>query len=699
ERIVPEVEYSFKHVLTQEAIYNMLSRRRRSELHQRVAEAIERLYPNHLREYVEQLAYHYNQAGTSAKSIEYTIKAGQKSGAAYFNDEAIHCVFNALAMLDEMTPDDDTMADYLVDQRLVALTTLGEIHHSIGREAEAERYLRQAIELAQQVDLDKARFIRLYYWLGEVLHWRGHSQEQIRVAQDGMALLAPEDRATTEAALMNQMQAIAYLQLGDVAQFQQLCRQTAAFIRNLPYTEELRPAYLHITISFYDEKRIDEALQWLDYFLTLAESHHDLRAVAETIEHYWGPNFERGNLARSTNNYERVLKIYEDIGDTSRTWRYLGTLVWSALMQGDLEGALRFSKQELAVAEILGVEAFQADSYINLGMVALCRYDWSQAQNAFKQALAYKDQPLWMRWVANYCLGRAYMADGKRVAALDQLQTSMERFSPYVSTYRVGWAFRWWPVFNGILSSLEELFDDTNHFQAYCRRLKETLQTSAAAAAVPEPVSPSCFRPVLTGTTATPLQQWHLVAAEPSTGSPTLVDTFVDDLAPGWRWLDPMADCAYSVNHGLAIHAVNGRDLWHLNHSAPRLLRPVSGDFSIETTLRLPRDDQTDPAAAPSLGGLVIWHSAENYLRLVWGHRGPADVSFEGCLDNQDMIIGRGRLAQSQDDPTPNRITLRLERHGNQIRALCRRDSQSWFSAGEITFSPTTPIEVGLHAI
>ncbi|MCB0197849.1 MAG: tetratricopeptide repeat protein, partial [Anaerolineae bacterium] len=665
----------------------------------RVAEAIERLYPNHLREYVEQLVYHYKQTSVTTKTIDYAIKAGQKSCAAYFNDEAIHYVTKALKMLDDVTPPDKAAADHLTDQRLLALTTLGEIHHSVGREAEAERYLRQAIAIAKQVNLEKSRRVRLYYWLGEVLHWRGHSQEQIQVAQEGMALLAPEDRTTTEAALMNQMQAIAYLQLGDVAQFQQLCRQTAGFIRNLPYTEELRPAYLHITISFYDEKRIDEALQWLDYFLTLAESHHDLRAVAETIEHYWGPHFERGNLAQSTNNYERVLKIYEDIGDTSRTWRYLGALVWSAFMQGDLDAARRFSKQELAVAELLGVEAFRADSYINLGMVAMCHHEWAQAQDAFKQALSYSDQPLWMRWVANYCLGRAYLASGDRAAAIEQFQTPIEHFSPYVSTYRVGWAFRWWPIFSGILSGLEELFDDADHFQAYCRRAIEKLKDAPRTAAIIEPASPSCWSPVLSGPIATPLQQWYLVAAEPSTGSPSLIDTFVDDLAPGWRWLDPLADCDYSVNHGLAIHAVNGRDLWHLNHSAPRLLRPVSDDFSIETTLRLPLDDQTGPAAAPPLGGLVIWHSTENYLRLVWGHRGPADVSFEGCLDNQDIIIGRGRLAPAQDAPTPNRITLRLERHGNYIRALCRRDSQSWFSAGEITFPPTTPIEVGLHAI
>ncbi|MCB0170514.1 MAG: AAA family ATPase [Anaerolineae bacterium] len=703
ERIVPEVEYSFKHVLTQEAIYNTLSRRRRSELHQAVAEAIERLYPDQLREYYEQLVYHYKQTGATLKTIEYALKAGQKSCAAYFNDEAIHYVSKALTMLDDLPPDNDAAAAYLTEQRLVALTTLGEIYHAIGREAEAERRLRQAIDLAQQVNLDQARLIRLYYWLGEVLHWRGHSQEQIRMAQIGMGLLSPADAETTEAALMNQMQAIAYLQLGDVEQFQRLCQRTARFIKALPYTEELRPAYLHITISFYDQKRVAEALAWLDHIATLAEANHDLRAIAEVIEHYWGPHFERGDLANSTTGYRRVLKIYDDIGDKSRTWRYLGALVWSALMQGDLDRARRFSEQELAVAEILGVEAFMADSYINLGMVALCSHDWPQAQAAFEQALGYADQPLWMRWVANYCLGRAYLAGGNRAAALEQFQTPMEHFSPYVSTYRVGWAFRWWPVFIGILSGLDELFDDAAQFQTYCDRLQHQLQASPSTLPVLEPTAPSCWSPVLTGTTAMPLQQWHLIAVAPpgdrSTGEPTFVDAFDHDLAPGWRWRDPLADGSYTVHHGLELHAANGRDLWYINRSAPCLLRPVSGDFTIETTIRLPLAAQTDPATAPPLGGLVLWHTPEQYLRLVWGHRGPADLSFEGCLDDRDVIIGRGRLSQLNASPAQPRIILRLERRGDQVRALGSRDDQSWFSAGEIAFPTTGSVEVGLHAI
>ena len=39
-----------------------------------------------------------------------------------------------------------------------------------------------------------------------------------------------------------------------------------------------------------------------------------------------------------------------------------------------------------------------------------------------------------------------------------------------------------------------------------------------------------------------------------------------------------------SAEEALVLRAVNGRDLWHLNRGAPRLLQPApSGDFAVQT--------------------------------------------------------------------------------------------------------------------
>ena len=56
---VPEREYGFKHVLTQEAAYATLLVRRRRQLHRRSAEALEDLYPERVDELHPVLAHHY----------------------------------------------------------------------------------------------------------------------------------------------------------------------------------------------------------------------------------------------------------------------------------------------------------------------------------------------------------------------------------------------------------------------------------------------------------------------------------------------------------------------------------------------------------------------------------------------------------------------------------------------------------------
>jgi class 3 adenylate cyclase/tetratricopeptide (TPR) repeat protein len=77
--LFPELEYIFKHALTQEVAYESLLKQRRREIHGRIARAIEELYADRLEENYELLAHHYEQSGDGEKAVEYLILAGEKS--------------------------------------------------------------------------------------------------------------------------------------------------------------------------------------------------------------------------------------------------------------------------------------------------------------------------------------------------------------------------------------------------------------------------------------------------------------------------------------------------------------------------------------------------------------------------------------------------------------------------------------------
>jgi class 3 adenylate cyclase/tetratricopeptide (TPR) repeat protein len=88
-RTQPQPEYSFKHVLIQEAAYEGLLLRRRREIHLRVATAIEQLHADRLEEVYGLLAYHYTKAEAWDKSQGYLLEAGRQAGRIAADPETL----------------------------------------------------------------------------------------------------------------------------------------------------------------------------------------------------------------------------------------------------------------------------------------------------------------------------------------------------------------------------------------------------------------------------------------------------------------------------------------------------------------------------------------------------------------------------------------------------------------------------------
>jgi predicted ATPase len=73
----PDLEYLFRHALVQDAAYGSLLKQERRELHGKVGEALEQLYPDRRDELAPVLAMHFEQAGDNDKAINYLIAGGR----------------------------------------------------------------------------------------------------------------------------------------------------------------------------------------------------------------------------------------------------------------------------------------------------------------------------------------------------------------------------------------------------------------------------------------------------------------------------------------------------------------------------------------------------------------------------------------------------------------------------------------------
>ncbi|EHP41322.1 ATP synthase subunit beta [Cupriavidus basilensis OR16] len=99
----PEVEYGFKHGLTQEVAGNSMLSERRSALHERTGRAIEVLFQHQLKEHCSELAHHYSLSGNVAKAVEYLHCAGRQSLERSTHLDAIRQLSAALELLTRLT--------------------------------------------------------------------------------------------------------------------------------------------------------------------------------------------------------------------------------------------------------------------------------------------------------------------------------------------------------------------------------------------------------------------------------------------------------------------------------------------------------------------------------------------------------------------------------------------------------------------
>src|SRR6185437_4355773 len=116
----PEVDYSFKHALTQEVAGHSLLTERRSALHERTAQAIEALFPTRIADYCSELAHHYSLSGNIPKAVEYLHRAAQQALRHAAHPDAMHHLGAALTLLERL-PDTPGRAQW----ELTLLLSLG----------------------------------------------------------------------------------------------------------------------------------------------------------------------------------------------------------------------------------------------------------------------------------------------------------------------------------------------------------------------------------------------------------------------------------------------------------------------------------------------------------------------------------------------------------------------------------------------
>jgi class 3 adenylate cyclase/tetratricopeptide (TPR) repeat protein len=103
----PDATYVFKHALVQDAAYATLLRGPRQVLHLRIADALERHFPELAETQPEIVAHHFGEANKLDKAITYWHRAGEQSIAKSTLNEAVSQLRRSLDLLQHLPEDRD----------------------------------------------------------------------------------------------------------------------------------------------------------------------------------------------------------------------------------------------------------------------------------------------------------------------------------------------------------------------------------------------------------------------------------------------------------------------------------------------------------------------------------------------------------------------------------------------------------------
>jgi tetratricopeptide (TPR) repeat protein len=317
-RLFPDLEYTFKHALTQDVAYGSLPQERRRVLHGRVVEAIEAIEADRLAEQVDRLAHHALRGEVWDKAVAYGRQAGAKALSHSAYREAVTAFEQALGALEHM-PETRATREQGIDLRLAlrsALRPLGDLGRLLA-------VLREAESLAVALD-DPRRLGLVSRFLSNYLYIMGAYDQALTAGQRALALATASGDVVLQA-LANLHLGIAYQAQGDYRRVLDCLGQTMVALNGAPRHEHFGQAVLPAVMS----------RAWL------ALCHAELGMFAE---------------GRALG--EEGLRIAEAVNHPLSLIHASWAIGLLALRQGDLRRALRLLEQAMGICERADLTAF-----------------------------------------------------------------------------------------------------------------------------------------------------------------------------------------------------------------------------------------------------------------------------------------------------------------------------------------------------
>jgi adenylate cyclase len=453
--------YTFKHMLVQEAAYQMLDKPTRQYYHQQITQLLARCFPETLETQPELLAHHYTEAGQVRDALPYWQRAGQRAVERSAHVEAISHLTQCLKLLQSLPETPErlqqelsllialgvplvatrgyaapevaqvyrracTLSSYSTDpvQHLLVLRGLESYYLVRGEAAVAQDLGKQLLTLAYQQS-DPAHRVTAHLALGQALHLQGVLPEAREHIEQGLALYDPQHHRYAArfggnpgitCALFAAL--ILWLQ-GHPDQALRRCQTALAWAQELALPSNLALTLSLAAMLHHYRREPWATRQHASAAVTLsAEQEFPLWAAVGTLFHGWAVAAQ-GQEHEGLPLMRQGLQVLRATGAGTFLSYTLAVLAEIYGKIGQPEDGLRLLAEALTWVEQYGVSYHAAELYRLHGELLLLqdgtRQAWEGAEASFRNALALARQQharaLELR--AAVSLGRLWHLQGK----------------------------------------------------------------------------------------------------------------------------------------------------------------------------------------------------------------------------------------------------------------------------------------------
>jgi adenylate cyclase len=388
--------YRFTHALVHEVVYQNLLLARRTELHERVARALEGItgpHPERLSD-LEALGHHWSLSADKARGARYLLAAGAWARTVYANEDAIRHYERALR----------TLADCQAcgDEIQAAREGLGDLLGLAGRRADAlEHY--EAVRRELEGTGDRAGAARLHRKIGG-LYWDAGDRERAGACfAAGLERLGDDGDPIERAHLFQEMGRLAF-RVGDNASAIGWAERALAEAagEERAATEPARQreaaamraqAYNTLGVALARTGRLGEAVAQIERSIALAEAG-DLPHAACRGYTNLGVLYSTLDPRRSIETCLRGLETAKKVGDLgfqSRLYANLAVAYCALTDRCEAEG-VEAARTAIDLDRRLELLDHLAVPLIVLGQIHQCHGEGAQAFAMYEEALGLAER-------------------------------------------------------------------------------------------------------------------------------------------------------------------------------------------------------------------------------------------------------------------------------------------------------------------